>query len=65
MTDIKSMLPEELEQYLLDLGQPKYRAKQLFSWLAGSTADFSGMTNLPRSLRETLEKTHISIPRAA
>ena len=64
MTDIKSMLPEELEQYLLDLGQPKYRAKQLFSWLAGSTADFSGMTNLPRSLRETLEKNaYLNSPR--
>ena len=27
--DIKSMLPEELAEYLRSLGQPAYRAKQI------------------------------------
>ena len=33
MTDIKAMLPEELEAALKELGQPKYRAGQIFDWL--------------------------------
>ncbi len=50
--DILSLLPEELEQELERLGEPKFRARQIFSWLHRGTRDFDEMTNLPRSLRE-------------
>ena len=33
MQDIKSMTPEELRAYLKELGQPDFRAKQIFQWL--------------------------------
>ena len=33
MIDIKSMTIGELEKLLADLGQPKFRAKQVFQWL--------------------------------
>ena len=52
--DIKSMLPGELEAALADLGEPKYRAKQVFQWLARGASSFEEMTNLPKSLREKL-----------
>ena len=54
-TDILSMLPEELEEFFLSLGQPKYRAKQVFAQMARGIAP-SEMTNLPKTLREELER---------
>ena len=54
MTDIKSLLPEELEQYILSLGEPKFRAKQLFRWLSTGAESFDAMQNLPKALREKL-----------
>ncbi len=56
--DILSMLPEEIEQEFEALGQPKYRAKQVFDWLGRGVRDFDGMTNLPKELRETLKKEY-------
>jgi len=53
-TDIKSLLPEELEALLSGMGEPKYRAKQIFSWLSKGVGSFGEMTNLPLSLREKL-----------
>lgn len=53
-TDIKSLNLTELEELMLDLGEPKFRAQQLFKWLQGGVSDFSEMTNMPASLREKL-----------
>lgn len=52
--DILSMLPEEIEQELLQLGEPKYRAKQIFSWLGRGVRDFDAMSDLPKPLRDKL-----------
>ncbi len=53
--DIKSMTIEELTDWVFSVGEPKFRAAQLFSWMhekyAGSVDE---MTNLPKSLREKL-----------
>lgn len=54
MTDLKSLLPEELENYIMSLGEPKFRAKQVFLWLARGVSSFDEMSNLPKSLREKL-----------
>ena len=60
-TDIKSMTEAELEEFLLELGEKKFRAGQLFKWLQSGTEDFDQMTNLPKDLRETLkEKAYIA-----
>ena len=53
--DILSLLPEELEEELLRMGQPKYRAGQIFDWLSRGVRDFDQMSNLPKSLREALK----------
>ena len=54
MTDIKSMLPEEIEAALKEMGEPKYRAKQIFQWLSRGVGSFEEMTNLSKPLREKL-----------
>ena len=62
--DIKSMLPDELAEYLRSLGQPAYRAKQLFGWLSSGCGSWDEMTNLPLSLRRELtERCILSAPR--
>lgn len=54
MTDLKAMLPGELEEYLKSLGQPKFRAKQLFTWFSKGVKSFEEMSNIPKSLGEKL-----------
>ena len=54
MTDIKSMTQEELGSFLKSLGQPAFRAKQVFIWLHRGVTSFDEMTNLPKTLREQL-----------
>lgn len=44
MRDIKAMLPEEIAAALAEMGQPKYRAKQIFQWLARGASSFDEMT---------------------
>ena len=53
--DILSMLPQEIEGELAALGEPKYRAKQIFDWLSHGVRDFDEMTNLPKALKEKLK----------
>ena len=53
--DMKSMTRPELEQALTALGEPRFRAGQIFGWLYRGVTDFSQMTNLPNSLREKLD----------
>lgn len=53
--DILSMLPQEIEGELAALGEPKYRAKQIFDWLSRGVRDFDEMTNLPKALKEKLK----------
>ena len=48
------MLPTELESELAGLGEPKYRAGQIFKWLSEGVRDFDKMSNLPKALREKL-----------
>ena len=60
MKDIRAMLPDELAAELKTLGEPAFRAKQIFQWLSRGAASFDDMTNLSKALREKL-KEHFSI----
>ena len=60
-TQLLSMTPEELGVYLKELGQPAFRAKQLFVWLHQGVP-FERMSNLPKSLRETLAENCLDNP---
>jgi len=64
MTDLKSMIPEELELCFKELGQPKFRAAQTFRWLHHGAESFDEMTNLPKALRERLkEECFLTVPK--
>jgi len=55
-TEILSLLPHEIAELML--GQPKYRAEQIFEWLHKKNVfSFDKMLNLPKSLRDELEKS--------
>ena len=54
MRDIKSMDLEELTQVLSELGEPKFRAGQVFTWLHRGARSFEEMTNLSKQLRARL-----------
>ncbi|WMJ83087.1 23S rRNA (adenine(2503)-C(2))-methyltransferase RlmN [Oscillospiraceae bacterium LTW-04] len=55
--DILSMLPAELEALVRDMGQPKFRAGQLFGWLHNKlVASFDEMMNLPAAFRAALSE---------
>ena len=56
MTDLKSLLPEELENYIVSLGEPRFRANQIFQWLSRGVGSFAEMQNIPKSLREKLSQ---------
>jgi 23S rRNA (adenine2503-C2)-methyltransferase len=43
-----------LEQTLADLGQPSFRARQIWAWTARGAAGYEEMTDLPVSLRAAL-----------
>ncbi len=51
--DILSMNKEELVSFIISLGEPKFRAEQVWGWLMKG-ADFSEMKNIPAALREKL-----------
>ena len=54
--DIASMTKPELCDYFKSIGEPKFRAEQVFNWLSRG-ASFSEMTNLSKALREKLSNT--------
>ena len=56
--NLKSMTLPEISAVLKELGQPAFRAKQLFSWLHKGVRSFDEMTNIPQSLRDTLAKEY-------
>ena len=64
MNHLKSMTAAEIGQVLKELGQPAFRAKQVFSWLHKGVRSYEEMSNLPKALREVLaEKYPLHIPR--
>ena len=66
MVDIKSMTPEELAAFFKELGQPPFRAKQVFRWLYRGVTSFDEMTDLPKALREQLEeRCFLTVPKVA
>ena len=62
--NLKSLTQPELAAIFKELGQPAFRAKQVFTWLHKGVRDYEQMTNLPKNLRELLaEKYPIQAPK--
>ena len=52
--NLKSLTQPELAEILKELGQPPFRAKQVFAWLHKGVRSYDEMTNLPKPLRDAL-----------
>lgn len=62
--DIKSMTLAELEAALGEMGEPRFRARQVFTWLHRGAVSFQDMSDVSKPLREKLEARYdISVPR--
>lgn len=56
-TDILSLSPEELEIAFSDMGEKKFRAKQVFDWLhVKNVRSFEEMSNISKQLRTKLSE---------
>jgi 23S rRNA (adenine2503-C2)-methyltransferase len=45
-----------LDRRLAELGEPRFRARQVWEWTARGASSYAEMTNLPMALREALER---------
>ena len=62
--NLKSLTQPELAAIFKELGQPGFRAKQVFTWLHKGVRSYDEMTNLPKNLRDLLaEKYPINAPK--
>ena len=50
---------KHLEERVAELGEPAYRARQVWEWAARGTSGYDAMTNVPQALREAL---HADVP---
>lgn len=56
---IDSFSKEKLNSIIKELGWPGFRSKQMFSWIFGKyVTDFSQMTNLSKSMQESLSEAY-------
>ena len=64
MTDLLSLPMQELTRWVTqELGEPKYRAKQLYDWLhKKQVRTFGEMSSLPAALRQRLGETAFIAP---
>lgn len=54
MKNIRDLSLSEIENEIISLKEPKFRAKQIYDWLSKGADGFEEMTNLPQQLREKL-----------
>ena len=63
MINLLDLELNKMEDFVVGLGQPKFRAKQVFGWIYKGVTDFDGMTNVPAALRQKLaEESVIALP---
>ena len=61
-TILYSLTDPELQKFVMDLGEPKFRAAQIRDWLLRGAPDFQSMKNLPNTLREKLDTVAQTLP---
>ncbi len=54
MVNLKDFTFEELKDFLVELGEKPFRAKQIFAWLHRGVESFEEMTDISNSLKEKL-----------
>ncbi len=56
--NLKNLTQQELADILKSLGQPAFRAKQVYTWLHKGVRSYEEMTNLPKALRDQLSENY-------
>jgi 23S rRNA (adenine2503-C2)-methyltransferase len=56
--NLKSMTQQEIGAVLKELGQPTFRAKQVYTWLHKGVRSYDEMSNLPKTLRDALSQQY-------
>ncbi len=54
MIDLKDFSFSELQEYLVSIGEKKFRGGQIFKWLHQGVASYDEMTDISKGLREKL-----------
>lgn len=57
MIDLKDFEFDRLQMFLKDLGEPKFRAGQIFEWLHKGVESYNDMTNISKATRAKLSET--------
>lgn len=61
--DIRKLTQSELKDYFDKIGEPGFRAKQVYEWLwKNSARSFEEMTNLSNKIRENLSESFTLLP---
>ena len=62
LTDIKSMNMDELTEFIISLGEKKFRAKQIYEWIhVKHVESFDEMTNISKKFIQVLKDNAILI----
>ena len=59
MINIRDLYYEELEKILLDMGEKKFHAKQIYSWLYKGIESFDEMTDISKNLIQKLKEIFV------
>ena len=61
MINLKDLQLQELENFIKELGEPKFRAKQVFGWLYKDTGKSDGSSGGPGGVTDFDQMTNISL----
>ncbi len=57
MTNLKDLTYDELEHLICEMGEPKFRAKQIYTWIGRGVMSFDEMTDISKNLRSKLAQS--------
>jgi 23S rRNA (adenine2503-C2)-methyltransferase len=57
--DIRSYSCEAIENYMVEIGEKKFRGKQLYGWIVKGIKSFDEAVNVPNKLRVQLEEAFV------
>lgn len=60
--NLKSLTEKELAELFKNMGQPAFRAGQVYGWLQKGIESYDEMTNVPKALRTVLEEQYPLLP---
>ena len=58
LTSLRDLTFQELENLIVSLGEKKFRATQVFSWLHKGVRSFDEMTNVSKALKDKLSENY-------